>query len=178
MSMSKAFENAKATFIKVTCFFVVSQVLAGKSLMDKAWQTEAIHSLMGFAAYDLLVSQFIDPKMLGAEYAGAVQDVTKFTTMLVVVRLLSGKPFDGKWMMSTGAMMAGFIAYNLVVKKMISTGQLKGDMKQIADDWLQWGTMLIVSKLVSGGNPMDMNFLKQGVNEIVGLNIGSKLDGV
>ena len=60
--------------------------------------------------------------------------------------------------------LAGFTVYNMVTAKMISTGNLKGDAKQIADDWLKVGTMLVVSHLLKGGNPMDNRFLQSSVN--------------
>lgn len=177
MSMNKAFKKVTNDVLKVGTFFVVTQLLANKSLADKAWQTEALNTLIGFAVYELVVARFVDPKMFG-DFAPAVNDVAKFGTMLVVVRYLSGQPFDQRWMMSSGAMLAGFVVYNLIVKKMISTGQLKGDMKQIADDWLQWGTMLVVQHVLQGGNPMNAAFLKDGVSQIVGLNVGSTVDMV
>ena len=104
-------------------------------------------------------------------------DVLKVGTMLVVTRLLAGGDLsDATWLRNSAFTLAGFTAYNMVTAKMVSTGNLKGDSKQIADDWLKEGTMLIVSHLLKGGNPMDNRFLQSSVNTIVGLNAGNMLD--
>jgi len=179
MSMSKAFVNVRNDVIKVSSMFIVTAVLSGKSLSDKAWQTELMNTLIGFATFELVVSRFFNPSMFGKTYTKAVADIAKVGTMLVVTRLLSGGALnDNAWMMSSAATLAGFTVYNLFVAKMIKTGHLKGDAKQIADDWVKVGTMLVVSHLLKGGNPMDAKFLQDSVNTIVGFNAGDLLDGV
>ena len=176
--MSKAFANVRNDVIKVSAMFIVTAVLSGKSLTDKAWQTELMNTLIGFAAFELVIARFFDPSMFGKTYTKAVADIAKVGTMLVVTRVLSGGSLqDQAWMMSSGATLAGFTVYNLFVANMIKTGHLKGDAKQIADDWLKVGTMLVVSHVLKGGDPTDAKFLQSSVNTIVGFNAGDLLDG-
>ena len=176
--MSKAFQNIRNDVIKVSSMFIVTAVLSGTPLTDKKWQTELINTLLGFAAYEMIVARFFNPKQFG-QYEAAAADIAKVSTMLAVTRFLSGGSFsDQTWIMSSGATLAGFTVYNLIVSKMIKTGHLKGDAKQIADDWVKVGTMLIVSHLLKGGNPMDSKFLQSSVNTIVGFNAGDLLDSV
>ena len=177
--MSKAFANVRNDVIKVSSMFIVTAVLSGKSLTDSAWQKELMNTLIGFATYDLLVARFFKPSMFGKTYTKAVADIAKVGTMLVVTRVLSGGVLSDKaWLMSSGATLAGFTVYNMFVANMIKTGHLKGDAKQIADDWIKVGTMLVVSHLLKGGSPMDPQFLQSSVNTIVGFNAGDLLDGV
>ena len=63
MSMNKAFKKVINDVLKVGTFFIVTQLLANKPLTDKAWQTEALNTLIGFAVYELVVARFVDPKM-------------------------------------------------------------------------------------------------------------------
>ena len=46
--MSKAFVNVRNDVIKVSSMFIVTAVLSGKSLSDKAWQTELMNTLIGY----------------------------------------------------------------------------------------------------------------------------------
>ena len=106
-----------------------------------------------------------------------MSDILKVGTMLIVTRLLAGGDLsDASWLRNSAFTLVGFTAYNMVTSKMVSTGHLKGDAKQIADDWVKVGTMLVVSHLLKGGNPMDNRFLQSSLNTIVGFNAADMLD--
>lgn len=174
--MSQAFKNIRNDVIKVATMNVVVAVLAGKSLQDREWQTNLLNTLIGFATYELVVARMVDVKQFG-EHKATMTDILKVGTMLVVTRLLAGGDLsDSAWLRNSSFTLAGFTVYNMVTAKMISTGNLKGDAKQIADDWLKVGTMLVVSHLLKGGNPMDNRFLQSSVNTIVVFNAGNMLD--
>ena len=174
--MSQAFKNIRNDVIKVVTMNIVVAVLAGKSLQDKEWQTNLLNTLIGFATYELVVTKMVNVKQFG-KHQPMMDDILKVGTMLVVTRLLAGGDLsDSAWLRNTAFTLAGFTAYNMVTSKMINTGHLKGDVKQIADDWLKVGTMLIVSHLLKGGNPMDNRFLQSSLNTIVGFNAGNMVD--
>ena len=174
--MSQAFKNIRNDVIQVTTMNVVVAVLAGKSLQDKEWQTNLLNTLIGFATYELVVTRMIDLKQFG-QHKATMSDILKVGTMLIVTRLLAGGDLsDASWLRNSAFTLAGFTAYNMVTSKMVSTGHLKGDAKQIADDWVKAGTMLVVSHLLKGGNPMDNRFLQSSLNTIVGFNAGDMLD--
>ena len=174
--MSQAFKNIRNDVIKVVTMNIVVAVLAGKSLQDKEWQTNLLNTLIGFATYELVVTRMIDLKQFG-QHKATMSDILKVGTMLIVTRLLAGGDLsDASWLRNSAFTLAGFTAYNMVTSKMVSTGHLKGDAKQIADDWVKVGTMLVVSHLLKGGNPMDNRFLQSSLNTIVGFNAGDMLD--
>lgn len=174
--MSQAFKNIRNDVIQVTTMNVVVAVLAGKSLQDKEWQTNLLNTLIGFATYELVVTRMIGLKQFGQDKA-TMSDILKVGTMLIVTRLLAGGDLsDASWLRNSAFTLVGFTAYNMVTSKMVSTGHLKGDVKQIADDWVKVGTMLVVSHLLKGGNPMDNRFLQSSLNTIVGFNAADMLD--
>lgn len=146
--------------IKVGSMSVVSQILGGKSLGDRAWQMSTVFTLVGFAVYELFVSHWVKKYEWGNNKE-LVQDLSKVGTMLVVSRLLNGDSvMDGSWLWNSAYVLVGFAVYNLVTSKLVSTGALAGDKKQIMDDWLKVGTMLVVSYVLGGGRVLDMNFVR------------------
>jgi len=174
--MNQAFKNVRNDAIKVTTMFVVTAVLSGQSLNDAAWQNTVMNTLLGFMAYELVVVRLVDTSRFGAR-APMVNNLLKVATMLTVVRFLSGGDLtDTAWLTKSGYTLAGFASYHLVTKKLVDTGNLKGDVKQIADDWLQVGTMLVVSHLLAGGDASNSGFLQKTVNQLVGFSTGDLVD--
>lgn len=84
-----------------------------------------------------------------------MNDLLKVGTMLVVSRVLSGGSLqDPAWQRSSLFTLLGFTAYHILTKNFIDTERF-GEYKSIADDWLKVGTMMVVSRLLSGGSLTD-----------------------
>lgn len=178
--MSKtAMNTIKNDVIKVSVMSVVSGYLSGKDLMDQTWQMNLAYTLLGFALFELFLSQHITEKLF-KRHTEMVKDLTKFATMLVTVRVMTTQDvnaiMDQQWMMSTAITLAGFAAYHLITKKLIDTSDKKGDWKQISDDWVKVGTMLVVSHYLSGGDVTNPSFLQSSANTVLGFNLGSIVD--
>tara|TARA_B110000908_G_C10264101_1_gene461985 strand:- start:4126 stop:4668 length:543 start_codon:yes stop_codon:yes gene_type:complete len=176
---SKALNNVKNDIIKVTVMSVVSGYLSGKNLMDQAWQMNLAYTLLGFALFELVLDKHVKASMF-KEHTDMVRDLAKVATMLVTVRVMNTQDvnalMDQKWIMGSVITLAGFAAYHLVTKKLIDTSDKKGDWKQISDDWIKVGTMLIVSHYLSGGDLTNSSFLQNSTNTVLGFNIGSLVD--
>lgn len=98
-----------------------------------------------------------------------VTDWLKFSTMFVVSRLLAGAPLDdNSWIMSCLYTLLGFTAYHIVVKKVVPNN-LGGVMAKVMNTWLKVGTMLIVSRLLSG-EPLNEKWMMSSVFTILGFN--------
>jgi len=101
---------------------------------------------------------------------------------MVTVKVLSARDvnalMDHNWMMASALTLAGFASYHLVTKKLIDTSDRKGDWKQISDDWISFGTMMMVSHYLSGGDIADRDFLQKSANTVLGFNMGSLVDYV
>ncbi|ULY68495.1 hypothetical protein [Chlorella virus XW01] len=179
--MSKALANIRNDVVKVVTMSVVSGFLSGKNLMDQTWQMELAYTLAGFALYELVLAQHVTEARFG-KHTAMVANLAKVATMLVTVRVLTVQNLeqvvDERWLMGSAMTLAGFAAYHLVTKHLVDTSKLISatDAKQIADDWVQVGTMLVVSHLLAGGNPLDRQFLQNSANTLLGFNLGSVAD--
>ena len=178
--MSKETLNTiKNDVIKVSVMSVVSGYLSGKNLMDQAWQMNLAYTLLGFALYEVFLAKHVTEKLF-KEHTAMVANLAKVATMLVTVRVMTTQDvnslMDQKWMMSSAMTLAGFAAYHLVTKKLVDTSDRTGDWKQISDDWIQVGTMLVVSHYLSGGDVTKPSFLQSSANTVLGFNLGSIVD--
>lgn len=98
-------------------------------------------------------------------------DWTKVGTMLLVSRWLTGESLtDRDWQMSSLYTLVGFTSYHLSTRNFIDT-ELAGEYKNAADTWTKVGTMMIVSRLLSGGNPLDATWLKASLFTLIGFTV-------
>jgi len=99
-----------------------------------------------------------------------VTDLVKFSTMLVVSRLLVGGPLDNQsWMMSSLYTLLGFSAYHVVTKKAVPNDMENNIAKRVMYTWLRVGTMLVVSKLLSG-EQLDEAWMMSTLYTLLGFN--------
>ena len=99
-----------------------------------------------------------------------VVDWVKFSTMFVVSRLLAGGDLgDQQWMMGCLYTLLGFTAYHMVVKKMIPNNAENEVMRRVLDTWLKVGTMLTVSRLLSG-QALDEQWMMSSLFTLLGFN--------
>ena len=178
---SKALNNIKNDVVKVTVMSVVSGYLSGKDLMDQKWQMNLAFTLLGFAIFELILAKHIT-KSVFKEHLDMVKDLAKVSTMLITVKFMTTQNInslmDEKWLLGSAITLAGFAAYHLVTKKLLDTTGRKGDWKEISDDWVKVGTMLVVSHYLSGGDITSPAFLQKSANTVLGFNVGSLVDYV
>ncbi|MBA43062.1 MAG: hypothetical protein CMF62_03520 [Magnetococcales bacterium] len=100
-----------------------------------------------------------------------LDDWIKVGTMQIVSRYLSGGSFnDSQWQQSSVATLLGFTAYHLLVKDNVDTSRA-GQYKAVADDWLKVGTMLIVSRLLTGGSLDDPQWVMTSLYTLIGFTV-------
>jgi hypothetical protein len=163
-------------WIKVGTMQVVSRYLQGGRLDDPQWQQASVATLLGFTGYHLLIKNNIDTERAG-QYKPIVDDWLKVGTMLIISRLLTGGRLDDPvWVMTSLYTLIGFTVYNLLTKQLYDTGNLDPETKQLADDFLKVGTMLVVSHLLKGGSLTDRRFAQDTVNTLTGFKVGELLD--
>ena len=99
-----------------------------------------------------------------------VVDWVKFSTMFVVSRLLVGGDLgDQAWMMQCLYTLLGFTAYHMVTKKMIPNNSENQVMRRVMNTWIKVGTMLAVSRLLSG-EPLDEEWMMSSLYTLLGFN--------
>ena len=157
-------------WFKVFTMLSVSHMLGGGSLQDGDWQASSLYTLLGFTSYHLSSRNFIDTTMFG-KYKPMADTLVKVSTMLLVSRLLArGNPFDRKWLMSSVLTLIGFAAYELITKHYIQ-GSDMSDHKGLAgavNDWANFGTMFIVSRLLSYESLLDADWASKSIAQLVG----------
>lgn len=98
-------------------------------------------------------------------------DWVKNGTMFSVARWLSGESLlDRAWQMSTLYTLVGFTAYQLSSRNIVDT-DLAGTYKPIADDWIKFGTMFIVARMLSGGSLFDTTWIMSCVATLIGFTV-------
>jgi len=166
-------------WIKVGSMQVVSRFLGNGSLYDSQWQQETLGTLLGFTAYHLLVKNNVDTSRAG-EYQHVVDDILKVGTVLLVSRLVAQKDMqDPAWLLKSLYTLIGFTVYNLVTKKMYDTGHFDPESKQIADDFIKFGTVNVVSHVLNTGSVQSLatpKFAQDTLNQFVGRTIGELND--
>lgn len=108
--------------------------------------------------------------MLSAETISKVKsDWYKFGVAYVVAQLLMMKQLDKEWAVSTLLTLLGFTAYQVFTSNVIDSGRVAhGTFKNALDDVLKFGTMLIVSHLLSGGSIYDPEWQKETATILAG----------
>lgn len=100
-----------------------------------------------------------------------VTDWLKVGTMMAVSRWLSGQSLmDRSWQTASLHTLLGFTSYHLSTRNVVNT-EATGEFKPIADDWVKVGTMMIVSRLLSGGNLMDQQWIFGCIATLVGFTV-------
>lgn len=98
-------------------------------------------------------------------------DWAKFGTMFVVSHWLAGGSLtDRNWQMASIFTLLGFAAYHLSTRNVL-TPQWQGKSKAIADDWIKVGTMLVVSRMLSGGGLGDGDWIRASLGTLIGFTV-------
>lgn len=160
--------------LKFGTMFVVSQWLAGGSLMDGNWQKNSLFTILGFAAYQLSTRTALSTKGLTGATKMVADDLIKVGTMMIVSRLLSGGSLtDPNWFSASMATLIGFFTYDIVTSKYIKGKDLTYNTKlqAVVDDWAKVGTMLIVSRLISCESVADPKWLMSSIGVLLGFSV-------
>lgn len=157
-------------WFKVGTMLSVSHMLGGGSILDGNWQANSLYTLLGFTSYHLSSRNFIDTSIFG-KYKSMADTLVKVSTMLLVSRLLArGNPFDRKWVMASMLTLIGFAVYELVTKHYVQ-GNDMSDHKGLAgavDDWANFGTMFVISRLLSCESLLDAGWASSSIAQLVG----------
>ncbi len=99
-----------------------------------------------------------------------IVDMVKVGTMLIVSRLLAGGSLsDEVWMKGSVATLAGFAVYHILTKKVVPNTMEDPIKKRVVFSWLYFGTMLIVSRLLSG-EPLNETWMMETVYSLLGFS--------
>jgi len=138
--------------------------------MDYEWLKVTFLALIGFAVYQIVIRNLINTS--GIQYNGlrmAFDDILKFGTMFIVLRLLSNKSISDKtWLSRVLMVLCGFMIYDFAIINVFDTTGYTTKMQMALNDTIKFGTVFIVFQLLDGGNFDKEWFLGTG-GFIVGL---------
>ena len=159
-----------ADWLRFGSMFVIVRLLEGGDLQDETWMRSSLYVLLGLGAFHLAVKKVV-PKIGNGEIADVVGTWIKVGTVNVVARLLEGGKLDEPWFVSLAYTILGFNAYTLVTSKLLDTSTIANtSMRNAADTAMNVGTMLVVSRLLSGGDPMDQKWMMSALYTIAGFS--------
>ena len=163
--------------IKWAIMFVISIWVSGGTLADKAWQLSSLYTILGFLTYNISTRNFLAP-MKGSKDSSAVKlvvdDWMKFGTMFITARALSGESLlNHNWIYGVLATMVGYTIYDVLTVKFAKGNQLtyKVGLQNAIDDWMKFGTMFIVARLLSCDSFFDPKWAASCIGMLVGFTV-------
>ena len=158
--------------VKWSMMFVISKWMTGGSFTDKAWQMSSLYTLLGFLTYNVSTRNFIETGKGNKKLV--LDDLVKFGTMFITARFLSGGSLlNSAWLYGTFATLMGFIVYDLVTVKLAKGNQLTyiTGLQNTIDDWVKFGTMCVVSRLVSCETLLDPKWFASCIGILTGFTV-------
>lgn len=155
--------------------YIVTELLENGSFKSE-WITAIMNHLLGFVVYYLIVQKLLKSNVQNNSEStimkDVINDIFKFGTMLITARILSGLSLDNNtWQIQVLYVLVGYSVYNLVVKKLIPVNNLKPQMKDISNNWLKQGTMMIVFRLLSEKSFNDPVWLTRSLYYLLGFTV-------
>lgn len=170
--MQASLGRAQSTALQFGTMFLVSRVLSQQSLNDTNWLKSVVLTLLGFAAYHMVVENTVNTSSLQGDLKAVVDTWLKVGCMLVVSRVLSGQSLqDREWMQSSVMTLVGFNAYTVLTSKLVDNSGKSGVARRVADNTLNVATMLAVSRVMSNGSLSDGDWLKESLMTVLGFAV-------
>lgn len=169
-------KRAQVDALKFGTMFIVSRALAEQSLVDMEWVKTSVLTILGFAVFDIVVANFVNLKNVNLqdELREMVGTWLKVGTMMVTSRYLAGgNLYDRQWLREVFYTMVGFNTFTLVTKKFQEMNQTKLSpmTAAVVGDWLNAGTMMVVSRIMSQENLGDPVWLKSTFLSLLGFTV-------
>ena len=171
---------------------VVSNLVEGQllksQLFNEKWMNLAVATLLGVALHGLLtnkISSVINSQLNidNAGIKGSVYDLIKFGTIFAsqraIVNYIEGKEivFDQKWLMTHGAIIAGYAAFNVGVEQMVPkindqyqpllNDLIKVSMGALASNYLMDGTINQTHLMLLGATLAGFTTFHLGTKKLV-----------
>lgn len=137
------------------------------------WIKQSVLTLLGFATYQIFVRKMIDNTYEDTYVRMAVDDILKVGVMLITREvLMAGSASvlinpnnpsvyygNNGWMFGSGAILTGFLTYDLAVARFLNLDQIQSvENRTTVRDVSKFGTMFVVSEFLNAlknGNVVD-----------------------
>ena len=159
--------------VKNGTMLIVARLLAGGNLTDNVWEMSIVYVLIGFAFFHILIKRLIPSNLVhNKAIKRSIRTVSKFGTMFIVSRILSGQKMDMDWLKSVFFVLVGYVFYDVVTHKLVNTdGIANYQVKSVIDDAAQMVTVAFVSRLLERKSFNDKQWLMSVLFTIVGFSV-------
>lgn len=168
---------------------VVSNLVEGQllksQLFNEKWMNLAVATLLGVALHGLLTNKIssVINSQLNINNAGvkaSIYDLIKFGTVFAsqraIVSYIDGKEivFDEKWLMSSGAVIAGYAAFNTGVQQMVPT--ISSEYQPLLNDLIKVSMGALASNYLMDGtiNQTHLMLLAATLSGFTAFHLGTK----
>uniref|UniRef100_A0A6C0LS30 Uncharacterized protein n=1 Tax=viral metagenome TaxID=1070528 RepID=A0A6C0LS30_9ZZZZ len=129
-------------------------------LFDKESLRLVFFILLGFTIYYLLVKPYIPIHLQHPIINNIANDSLMFGTVLVSSHIMetfmnNGEYFNTQWLKSAGLILLSFAAYRVFINPFIPLKNMKLNNASLVSDWAQFGTFLIVLRLLENKTIFD-----------------------
>lgn len=120
--------------------------------------------LIGFTVYYILVQPNIPINIQHPILRNIANDSLMFGTVLVTSHILDaymtdGDYFNKQWLTTAGMILLAFASYRVLVNPFIPFNKFSPTVTPIVSDWAQFGTFLIVFRLLQGKSLADEKWI-------------------
>lgn len=160
--------------VKNGTMLVSARLLSGGSIKNNIWGMSTIYVLIGFIVFHIVIKKLIPSNLLGdnASMQNALKTVVKIGTMFVVSKLISGESLNMDWGKSVLYILAGYAAYDVVVRKFVDKISISNSqIKTVVDDAAQMITVAVVSRLLEGRSFDDKKWMMSVLYTIIGFAV-------
>ena len=159
--------------VKNGTMLVSARLLAGSRLSDSMWEMSILYILIGFIVFHIVVKRVIPSNLFhNRTMKRAVRNVTKYATMFIVAKILTGEKMDMNWIKSTGFILVGYLFYDIVTNKLVPTeGIASHQIKSVVDTTTQMITVAVISRLLERKSFKDPAWLKSVLFVILGFAV-------
>jgi hypothetical protein len=121
--------------------------------VDYEWLKVTVLALIGLAVYQLVIRNLINTKAIQDNgIRMAFDDILKFGTMFIVLRLLSNKSFNDKtWIARVLMVLSGFLLYDLAIVNIFDTTGYSAKTQMALNNIIKFGTVFVTWNILDGG---------------------------
>lgn len=180
-TMNDRVKNTLDAWLKFGTVFLVYRICSyyffehdpSAVLFDKKSVLMVLYILLGFTLYYMLVAPNVPINLQHPILRNIASDTVMFGTVLVTSHVIeaysgSGDYFSGNWLKNSGMIILAFAIYRIVVNPFIPMENFKPSTAPIVSDWAQFGTFLVVLRLLNGGSVLDQKWIMSVLFALLG----------
>ena len=131
------------------------------------FDSESLHIifyiLIGFTIYFMIVKPYIPVNLQHPILKDVANDTLMFGTVLLSSHLLDvwmggADVFNKDWLSSSAIILVSFASYQVLVHPFIPTDNLSITARPVANEWLKFGTFMVVARVLQGRSVTDQNW--------------------